>query len=119
MVKAKNFEELIIWQKARGLVVEIYNCTAVIKDYSFNDQIQRAVISVMNNIAEGSESGSILYFKKFLKIAKGSCGEVRSMLYAAMDLKYIQNKKAETLIEECRQLAGGISRLITYLDQKK
>lgn len=119
MVKAKSFEELIIWQKARNLVVEIYNCTAVIKDYSFNDQMQRAAISVMNNIAEGAESGGALYFKKFLRIAKGSSGEVRSMLYAAIDLKYVENKKAEALIEECRQLAGGINRLITYLDQKE
>lgn len=76
MGTVKCFEEFKIWQDARELVKQIYLGTADVKDYGFNDQIRRAAVSVMNNIAEGYEAGSNVMFKKFLQIAKGSCGEV-------------------------------------------
>lgn len=77
----RNFEELRVWQDARILVNDIYKMMSDCKDYGFKDQIQRAAVSIMNNIAEGSESGSDPLFIRYLKISKASCGEVRSMLY--------------------------------------
>lgn len=118
MTTVKYFEDFKIWQDARLLVKEIYSFTSQIKDYGFNDQIQRAAVSVMNNIAEGTESGSDLMFKRFLLIAKGSCGEVRNMLYVAADLDYIETSKADELIGRCRTLSAGIFNLILYLSQK-
>ena len=70
MGTVKYFEEFKIWQDARELVGEIYAFTGGGRDYGFNDQIQRAAVSVMNNIAEGAESGSVYMFKRFLLIAK-------------------------------------------------
>lgn len=118
MTTVKYFEDFKIWQDARLLVKEIYSFTSQIKDYGFNDQIQRAAVSVMNNIAEGTESGSDVMFKRFLLIAKGSCGEVRNMLYVAADLDYIETSKADELIGRCRTLSAGIFNLILYLSQK-
>lgn len=115
MSSVKYFEDFKIWQDARKLVKEVYTYTNYIKDYGFNDQIQRAAISIMNNIAEGAESGSDSMFKKFLQIAKGSCGEVRSMLYAAMDLKYIDEESVNQLLPECQQLSASIAKLANYL----
>lgn len=97
-----NFEELKIWQEARRIVYEIYKYTSENKDFSFNDQIQRAAVSIMNNIAEGHEYGSRSMFQKFLKISLGSCGEVGSMLYLASDLDYIDKKQTEKLINDCK-----------------
>ena len=92
---AEKFEDLRIWQSARLLVSWIYRQFAASKDYSFRDQIQRASISVMNNIAEGFERGTKKDFARFLDQAKGSAGEVRSMLYAAEDLSYLTAVLAE------------------------
>ena len=85
----KSFEELRIWQDARVFVNSIYDLTENIKDYGFKDQIQRAAVSVMNNIAEGFDYGSDTMFIKYLDISKASCGEVKSMLYLAEDRKFL------------------------------
>ena len=85
---AKSFEEMEMWTRSRGLVQFIYHITkntAFCKDYSLIDQIRRAAVSVMSNIAEGFERGSNTEFIQFLYIAKGPCGEVRTQLYAALD----------------------------------
>jgi four helix bundle protein len=86
---ARRFEELWVWQQARELVQEIYEdfrSGIGSKDFGFRDQIQRAGVSVMNNIAEGLERSTDVEFARFLDVARGSCGEVRSMYYAAEDL---------------------------------
>ena len=119
MGTVKYFEEFKIWQDARGLVGGIYAFTGGVRDYGFNDQIQRAAVSVMNNIAEGAEAGSVSMFKRFLLIAKGSCGEVRSMLYIASDLNYMEKLKVEKLQEKCKMLSVGIYNLLNYLDRKQ
>ncbi len=77
------FEDLEVWQEAKTLTISIYQLMKDNRDYGFRDQIQRASVSIMNNIAEGSESGSNATNVRFLQIAKGSCAEVRSMLYLA------------------------------------
>ena len=83
-----NFESLRVWQNARDLVNLVYDIMDDNKNYGFRDQIQRAAVSIMNNIAEGYESGTDAKYANFLNIAKGSCSEVRSMLYVCLDRKY-------------------------------
>lgn len=110
-MKFQKFEDIIAWQKGGKLVVEIYKCFKNNKDYSFRDQIQRASISIMNNIAEGFERQSNKEFVRFLYIAKGSCAEVRSMLYIALKLNYIN----EILFNEYYRLTIEISKLLSGL----
>lgn len=108
---AERFEDLRIWQEARALVGEAYRGFARCGDFAFRDQIQRASLSVMNNIAEGFERRTRKDFAHFLDLAKGSAGEVRSMAYAAEDLGYIDGLQASGLRERCFGLAGGIAAL--------
>ena len=85
----ERFEDIEAWKEARTLVKEIYQFFGDVKDYGFRDQIQRAAVSVMSNIAEGFDRGSNREFIKFLIIARGSVSEVRSLGYAALDIGYI------------------------------
>ncbi len=97
------------------LINEIYDKMIGIKDYSFRDQIQRASISVMNNISEGFERGSAADFARMLDISKGSSGEVRSMLYLAEDMHYIPIETA-ALRSKYAALSANISSLIKLLE---
>ena len=85
------------------------------KDWGFRDQIQRASVSIMNNIAEGSESGSDAKFVNFLNIAKGSCGEVRSQLYRALDAEFISQAKFDELFNMNMKLSASIAKFIVSL----
>lgn len=113
--KIEKFEDIIAWQKSKELTSFIYKIFKNTRDFSFKDQIQRAVVSIMNNIAEGYERRGDKELSKFLFIAKGSCGEVRSMLYLALELGYMNQtdfKKAyELTIEISRLLSGFIKAL--------
>jgi len=111
MAKFSSFEEIVVWQQSKELVIECYKIFKYNKDYSFRDQIQRACISVMNNIAEGFERKGNKEFIKFLYISKGSCGEVRSMLYIARELKYVIEEEITILFE----LSLGISKMLACL----
>lgn len=115
MSTADKFEELIIWQEAKDLTVSIYSGFKHLKDYAYKDQIQRASVSIMNNIAEGFERSSDKDFSKFLFIAKASAGEVRSMLYLASELKYLELDQSKDLINQVRKLSGSIGNFIKYL----
>ena len=112
----RKFEELTIWKDSRVFVKEIYVSMQHNKDFGFKDQIQRASVSIMNNIAEGSEAGSDNLYIKYLKISKASCGEVRSMLYLCEDLNYIDKEISEVLIQKANSISGGIYKLIEYLN---
>jgi four helix bundle protein len=109
-----RFEDLIAWQKARQLVAAVYQTTgqgAFAKDYGLRDQIQRSAVSIMSNIAEGFDRGSRPEFHKFLVIAKGSCAEVRSQLYVALDCVYISQQDFDTLValaQEVAKIIGGL-----------
>jgi four helix bundle protein len=113
----RNFEELRVWQDARLLVNDIYKMTSTCKDYAFKDQIQRAAVSIMNNIAEGSESGSDPLFVRYLKIAKASCGEVRSMLFLCEDLHFCSSDTATSLKNRAIIISSSIQKLIEYLNK--
>lgn len=121
----RRFEELESWQVARTLANMIYELTkqdAFRKDFGMVDQIRRAAVSIMNNIAEGYERGSNKDFAKFLFIARGSAGEVRSMLYLAKDQGYLPDKRfddALVLAVRVAQLCWGmIKHLQKHSDWK-
>lgn len=90
----QKFEDIVAWQKAQDLSVEIYANFRMLKDYGFRDQICRASVSVSNNIAEGFDRSSHADFRRFLYISLASCSEVKSMLYLAERLKYLNGEKA-------------------------
>ena len=106
------FENLRVWQQSRTFVNRIYDIMEPVKDYGFRDQIQRAAVSIMNNIAEGAESGSDAKYINFLQISRGSCSEVRSMLYLCIDHKIIDQKTFDTLKTEAISISNQIFRLI-------
>ena len=113
------FEDLKVWQLSQELTVEIYRLLHQNNDYGFKDQIQRASVSIMNNIAEGSESGSDALYLKFLKIAKGSCAEVRSMLYLSKELGYCTNEDVMNLIDKTLFISRSLNRLNPLLPAKE
>ena len=118
MASIKRFEEIKAWQKARELVNAVYAVTqegAFARDFGLRDQIQRAAVSVMSNIAEGFERSGNQEFTQFLYVAKGSCGEMRSQLYVAVDQGYIAEKEAEQLLLSLKRLSSMIGSLINYL----
>ncbi|MEA3288305.1 MAG: four helix bundle protein [Candidatus Marinimicrobia bacterium] len=120
MTKVSTFEELRIWQEARLLAKDIYIANSSeqskgAKDWGFRNQIQTAVVSITNNIAEGFERSSDKDFARFLDIAKASCGEARSMLYLAEDLNYIAVNKALELRNKSISISKGISTLTKHL----
>jgi four helix bundle protein len=108
-MKILRFEDIVAWQKARLLAENIYEQLKNCRDYGFRDQIQRASVSIMNNIAEGFERCTNQEFIHFLYIAKGSAGEVRSMLYLALKLNYINKENSDKLYS----LTLDISRLLS------
>jgi four helix bundle protein len=115
---AKCFEDLEIWKEARRLTKEIYRLTSgpkFSKDFSLRGQVQSAAVSVMSNIAEGFERGGNQEFGQFLYVAKGSCGEVRSQLYVAVDQGYVSAKESEELMNSLKRLSSMIGSLINYL----
>ena len=91
-MKIERFEDIIAWQKAKELTVKVYSLFKDSKDFGFRDQIQRASVSIMNNIVEGFERRSNNEFRQFLYIVKGSCGEVRSILILACELQKIKEE---------------------------
>ena len=113
-----HFEDLVVWKEAKALTLTIYRLMENSRDYGFRDQIQRASVSIMNNIAEGSDAGSDAINIRFLNIAKGSCSEVRSMLYLCSELGYCTVEQQEELIGTTRKISASINNLIKYINTK-
>jgi len=117
-----RFEDLIAWQKARDLARELYQVTAAARfraDLGLRDQIRRASVSVMANLAEGFERGSSREFHQFLVIAKGSCAEVRSHLYVAQDVGYLTAAQSQELQTSAVQLGRILGALRAAVDRKR
>ncbi len=116
---AERFEDLRIWQNSRIQANQVYDSfgpdSPSSRDFGFRDQIQRCAVSVMNNIAEGFERRSDPDFARFLDIAKGSNGEVRSMLYLAEDQDYLPFKTAAEMRSFSEELSRGIESLSKHL----
>jgi four helix bundle protein len=112
--RIERFEDRIAWQKARALAREVNLLTdspAMARRYAFRDQIQRAPISVMSNIAEGFDRGSRGEFFHMLSIAKGSCAEVQSLLYVAVDAGYIEEATFERLTAQATETSRAVGGL--------
>jgi len=113
---ARHFEDLLVWQKARRLVFQVYEITKERRfadDRSLQNQIRRAAVSVMSNIAEGFERDSRPELARFLAIVKGSYGEIRCQLYVALDLRYIDDKQFHQLAEGAIEISRMLHSLRT------
>lgn len=113
-----RFEDIVAWQKARDLNKKIYELTSrndLVKDFALRDQIRKASISIMANIAEGFERGGSKEFSQFLSIAKGSAAEVKSHLYAAKDLSYVSESNFSELYASADEVSKIIAGLMKYL----
>jgi four helix bundle protein len=115
-VKIEKFEEIISWQRGKELTILIYQVFKNCRDFSFKSQIERASVSIMNNIAEGFERKTNKELKNFLFIAKGSAGEVRSMLSLGLELKYLPQKDFERMYNLTIEISRLLSGLIKTLD---
>ncbi|MBI4053876.1 MAG: four helix bundle protein [Candidatus Doudnabacteria bacterium] len=114
-MKIERFEDIVAWQKGKVLVLFLYGVLRSNKDFGFKDQIQRAAVSITNNIAEGYERRSNKELKQFLFIAKGSVSEVRSMLHIGLGLKYFNQvdfDKAHNLALEIARLLSGFIKTL-------
>ncbi|HRG59024.1 MAG TPA: four helix bundle protein [Bacteroidia bacterium] len=117
-MKIYRFEDIDAWKKAKELSVLVYKHFESSKDFGFRDQVLRASVSVMNNIAEGFERKGSKEFTFFLYVAKGSCGEVRSMLILAKELKKISEVDYELLYKLAEEISKMISGLIKSINSK-
>ncbi len=112
--KIERFEDLIAWQKARKLTQVIYQVSRLgtfAQDLRLSGHIQRAALSIMSNISEGFERGGRGEFHQFLSTAKASCAEVRSQLYVAFDVGYLDQAEFDHLLaqaEEVARIVGGL-----------
>jgi four helix bundle protein len=122
MARAHGFEDLKVWQLARELVKAMYELTGTQisgKDHALRDQLRRAAVSSMANIAEGFERGSKRDFVRVLYMARGSAGEVRSHLYVARDLDYITEAEFERMTSRISGLSKGVFRFIQHLESSE
>lgn len=116
MTAITKFEDLIAWQEARNLVSMIYKITSdglFSKDFGLKDQIQRAAVSSMTNIAEGFDNESTAEFARFLGMARHSAVEVQSLLYIALDVNYIKDETFKTQYDQARKvqaIIGGLKK---------
>ncbi len=115
-MKIQKFEDIIAWKKSQELAIEIYSVFNKLKDYGFRDQICRATVSISINIAEGFERNSDADFSRFLKIALGSCSEVKSMLYLAFKLEFVDAKVEQNLVEKANEISKIIIGLIKSIN---
>ena len=117
-MKVKRFEDLDCWSKSRKLTNEVYKVTGAgdfASDFALKNQIRKASISMLSNIAEGFERGGDKEFLNFLAIAKGSCGEVRAQLYVALDQEYLSQQAFDFLLDKVEEIGRMISGLMRYL----
>ena len=118
MATVDNFEELDVWKLARALTGKVYRLSRLglfAKDYGFRDQICRAAVSIVSNIAEGFERRSKNQFLQFLDIANGSAGELRAQLYIALDLGYIDEPQFQDAFHDIVTIGKKLTALIKYL----
>ena len=122
MATFQKFEDIEAWQRARKLTRKIYtvsNENPFSKDFGLRDQIRKASVSIMSNIAEGFKRGGTKEFIQFLSIAKGSSGELRSQLYVALDQGYLKEDMFDRLLVTALETSRMISGSINYLRKSK
>lgn len=106
--------ELEVWKRSKDLSVTIYKQLSNCKDFGFKDQITRSSVSIPSNIAEGYERQSKKEFARYLKIAKGSCAELRTQIIIGSDIEYIGRSVASKLADETLQISKMLSGLIKH-----
>ena len=111
-MRIRTFEDLLVWQKAIAHTIEIYKRFQLVSDFGFKNQIQRASISISNNIAEGFERGSDRDFRRFLFISQGSCSEVKSMIFIALKLNYISQGEFAIIYGQLNEIGKMLFGLI-------
>lgn len=117
--KTEKFEDLRVWQKARELTRGIYTASEYWKDFGLRDQIRRASVSIVSNIAEGYERETREELIRFLYIARGSCGEVRAQLYIASDLKMLKQADYNILHDMADYVIRMLAKLISTTKERK
>jgi four helix bundle protein len=118
MSRFDSFEDMEVWQKARELTRDLYaisNQGRFSRDFGLREQVRRAAVSIVSNIAEGFERRGDREFARFLSVAKGSAGEVRAQLYVALDLGYLSRTEFDRLSAASVEISRMVSSLITYL----
>jgi len=121
LAKFGTFEEIDAWQEARKLTRQIYSMTEeepISKDRGLKDQIRRASVSIMSNIAEGFERRGNKEFIHYLYTAKGSAGEVRSQLYVIKDQGYLSEDSLQNLLDKADKISRMLNSLIAYLENE-
>jgi four helix bundle protein len=121
-VGVEKFEDLVAWQKSRELAKAIYLATRsdrFAKDFGLSNQIQRATVSIMSNIAEGFERTNPSEFHHFLVIAKASCAEVRSQLYLALDIGYLNQHEFNELLSQTQEVSRIVGGLRASIDRQR
>ncbi|MHB9036468.1 MAG: four helix bundle protein [Armatimonadota bacterium] len=121
MATIERFEDIQAWQEARALTRLIYRLSASgnwARDFGLRDQIRRASVSVMSNITEGFERRGDVEFHRFLAIAKASAAEVKSQLYVALDMDYIEKESFREAYELADKATRMIGKLMSYLKPK-
>lgn len=111
----EKFEDIIVWQKSKEITIDTYKIFRNLKDFNFKSQIERASVSIMNNIAEGFERKTNNEYKYFLYIAKGSAGEFRSMIYLAKELGYISQNQFDLLYDKILVISKMLAKFIQSL----
>ena len=122
MARVEHFEDLEVWKLARSLTGKIYSFSRVgafAKDFGFRDQICRAAVSIVSNIAEGFERRSNSQFVQFLAIANGSAGEIRAQLYIALDLGYIVQEQFTDAFDDIVRIGKMLTSLTRHLRTTK
>jgi four helix bundle protein len=117
-MKIEKFEDLEVWKESLKLARAVYHEFCALKDFGFRDQIQRSSVSVPSNIAEGYERESNKEFIQFLFIAKNSCGELKTQMYLAIDLKFIDKKRGLELLEQSKKISAMLYNLIKTRREK-
>lgn len=114
MSKIERFEDLKVWQDSFELSIKLYKNLSNCRDYALKDQICRASVSIASNIAEGFERNSNREFVRFLKIAKGSSGELRTQIYIAIEISILDKDFGNEVVEKLIEISKMLQKLISY-----
>jgi len=113
-----KFEDMEIWKRSARLSAELYKSFSDCKDFGFRDQITRSGLSIPSNIAEGSERSSKKDFIRFMKYAKGSCGELRTQIYIGIDIGYIEQTQGKEWLNETREISAMLVGFINSVEKQ-
>ena len=121
-MKITRFEDLECWKEATSLAIEIYRISGngeIGKDFGFRDQLRRSAVSIASNIAEGKERETASEFVRFLYIAKGSAGELKTQLYIAEEIGYLDEKEFFKLNQRVEKISGMLGNLIKSIKSRE